>query len=166
MSRKHTVWTTSIIAAAGIGLASASQPAAQPVQQHQEHHPQVAAQETAVELPAMCQEMMAAMHEHMATMRQMMSHTNSDQEAMDAGAAHPMMAAPGGGMMGDMAGMVDHMMGMMAMMGSVDPASIDDAAVAEERAQALDGMAERMSAHIEALQTQAQALRKRAAELR
>jgi len=106
----------------------------------------------------------------MANMQQTMSHMQGDQ-APASESGHEMMGSTTGmgnmsGMMGDMSGMMDGMMGMMGMMAASDPASIDDPAIADERAEMLEEMVERMRTHLEKLSVKVDALRKRAAELR
>ena len=64
---KRLVVTTIVLAATfgNVGVIVAA-PQQQP-QQHQEHHPEATAQEAASDMPAMCQQMMGEMHEHMET---------------------------------------------------------------------------------------------------
>jgi len=163
MNTRRAVWGAIIVAVTAIAAGNAFATLQDP-QEHQQHHPE-AAQESAAEMPAMCQQMMAEMHEHMGNMQQMMAHMHGDQATMPAEHEHGMMGAQGG-MMGDMAGMMSGMMGMMSMMATADPSSIDDPAVAEGRATMLETMVERMRTHITEMQAQAEALRKRAAEIR
>ncbi|MGD8329630.1 MAG: hypothetical protein PVJ49_09335 [Acidobacteriota bacterium] len=132
------------------------------------------------------QQMMTEMHQGQASEETDESHGMIGGSSGMAGGSHGMMGGSSGmadgshgmmggsrgmngmtaGMMGNLAGMMESMMGTMGTMANTDPSTIDDAATAEQEAQVLETMVASMRPHLDQMQAQAAALRKRASEIR
>lgn len=171
MNRQRTGWSVAIALVAGVALVGAAFGAPQ----HAEHEAaQAVGEEGAPEAGQMqtcpmAEQMMGAMHQHMAMMQRMMAHMHGDEgaEMQGPGMMGEAGPRPGHGTPGGHAMMGGHgMMGQMGHGAMVDPASIDDPNAAVEAAQRLDSMVERMKSHVTKMQERADALRQRAEELR